>query len=127
MQAVLLGLNITSTQLIAQKLPGVQLPRPLAETLDSLRLIQPNATQLEALKHLGLEQVAMTLVVSDESQIKKIKKQLQEVSRSVVNKEVLYQLGIIFETDVDDAMIDDNGSMILLNGMTEIKQSIEEE
>ncbi len=125
--AVLSGLGLQVNLLQATKLPGVVLAKPIADTLAGIQVIQPSPAQLEALRPMDLTQVQMALIVSDESQSKRVRKRLSEVARSITDRDMLSQLSVIFELNVQDAVVDDDGAMILFTGLSEINQSIEEE
>lgn len=126
-QTVLHGLGLNPNALHATKMPGVVLKNPIADTLAGIQVVQPTSGQLEALRPMGLEQVQMALIVSDESQSRRVRERLSEVARSITDRDALVQLSIIFDLDVQDAVVDDNGAMILFSGLSEINQSIEEE
>ena len=114
--------------LTLQRSQGVQVPTPIAATLASIQMIQPSPAQMEALKALGLgSNPVLTLVVSDEDRRLVLKKRFREVSLSVVGDLALHELASILGTDIDEAVLDDNGALIMLNGIKELKKSIEEE
>jgi len=125
-QTVLDAFNIKGP-VSMQKMQGVQLPNPLASSLASIQVIQPSIAQLEALKGLGLDMVEMTLVVADEGQQRRLKERLKEVALSTVSRELVGHLESIFGTEIGEVLMDDNGAVIVLNGLKELEQSIEEE
>ena len=125
-QTVLDALNIKGP-ISSQRLQGVQLPRPISATLASIQVLQPSPSQMEALRALGLEMVVLNLVVADEGQQRQLKERLKEVALSTVSRDVVDHLESIFGTEIGEVVIDDNGALIVLNGLKELKESIEEE
>lgn len=125
-QTVLDALNIKGP-ISSQRLQGVQLPNPISATLASIQVLQPTPAQMEALKVLGFEMVELTLVVADEGQQRKLKERLKEVSLSTVSREMVGHLESIFGTEIGEVVVDDNGALIVLNGLKELEKSIEEE
>jgi hypothetical protein len=125
-QTVLDALNIKGP-ISSQRLQGVQLPRPISATLASIQVLQPSPSQMEALRALGLEMAVLTLVVADQGQQLRLKERLKEVALSTVNREMVTQLESIFGTEIGEVVIDDNGALIVLNGLKELEKSIEEE
>lgn len=114
--------------LVFQKTPGIHLPTSISASLGSVQTLQPTLAQMESLRALGLsENVVLTLVVSDEAQRKRLKDRFKEVSLSSVDSSMLTQLESILGTEIEDAVLDDNGALIMLNGIKELTESIKEE
>ena len=89
-------------------------------------MLQPSKDQLEALKSLGLNNVEMAMVVNGEWDKKKVRERLNEMARSFVDGETLEMLKTVFGDDVEEAVLDADGSVILFNAMKEVKESIKE-
>jgi hypothetical protein len=114
--------------LVFQRTPGVHLPTPISASLGSVQTLQPTVAQMESLRALGLsENIVLTLVVSNDLQRKRLKDRFKEVSLSSVEPSMLTQLESILGTEIEDAVLDDNGALIMLNGIKELKESIKEE
>lgn len=127
MQTVVEVFNVKGP-MVLQRTPGIQLASTLASSLASIQNITPTPIQLEALRELGIrENVVLTLVVSDEVQRARLKNRFKEVALSALSKDMLGELEKILDTEIEDAVIDDNGALIMLNGMRELEESMIEE
>ncbi|NBV41775.1 hypothetical protein EBR96_03280 [bacterium] len=66
------------------------------------------------------------MVVNGEWDKKKVRERLNEMARSFVDGETLEMLKTVFGDDVEEAVLDADGSVILFNAMKEVKESIKE-
>lgn len=98
--------------------------------IQELQVLQLDMDKAAAIKALGLGDVSLAIIVQAQDEVKKIKKRLEEIESSRINKEQLKELLQILGLSADEETIvysdQDGGLVVIRNALNELQSSADD-